>query len=226
MNVAARPVDSRSTADWVEQSLRESIIELELRPGMRLSEQEIAEWLSVSRQPVREALIALARSRLIEISPKRGSFVTKISVRKMTQARFVREAMETAVVRRACVTFDPWIRTSISAILERQEAARSARDLKRFRREDHNFHVALAEGSNCQLAWDVIDDIKAHIDRVCNLQLRKLSSLSNLIAQHRLIMAAVDAWHTDEAVEAMTDHLNGILNDLPQIEAENLDLFE
>lgn len=215
-----------TTAAQVERDLREAIIRLDLKPGSRLSEQEIADRLGVSRQPVREALIALGKSKLVEVRPKRGTVVVKISAREMMEARFVREAIETAVVRRACETFDPWVRTSITGILARQNAAMEAQDYNRFRREDEQFHMAIANGAGCGLAWNVIADIKAHIDRVCNLQLRKPDSMANLIAEHRKIMEAVDARNAERAVKAMQDHLNGILSDLPQIEAENLELFE
>lgn len=215
-----------SSAFQVERDLREAIIRLELLPGTRLSEQEIADRLGVSRQPVREALIALAKSKLVEVRSKRGTYVVKISAREMMEARFVREAIETAVVRRACMTFDPWVRTSIDAILKRQAAAREAQDYNRFRREDEQFHMALASGAGCAMAWSVIADVKAHIDRVCNLQLRKPDSMGTLIAEHHTIIAAIDARDADRAEAAMAAHLEGIISDLPQIEAENLELFE
>lgn len=215
-----------STAAQVEQDLREAIIRLELKPGTRLSEQEIADSMGVSRQPVREALIALARSRLVEVQPKRGTMVVKISARHMMEARFVRESIETAVVRRACASFDPFVRESVEAILARQIVAREAGDHPRFRREDEQFHMAIARGAGCAMAWSVIADIKAHIDRVCNLQLRKPDSMAGLIAEHQAIMAAIDARDPDRAVAAMQGHLAGILSDLPKIEAEHPDLFE
>lgn len=215
-----------TTASQVERDLREAIIRLDLRPGTRLSEQEIADRLGVSRQPVREALIALGKSKLVEVRSKRGTVVVKISAREMMEARFVREAIETAVVKRACETFDPWVRTTITSILARQITARDAQDYDRFRREDEQFHLALANGAGCGLAWSVISDIKAHIDRVCNLQLHKPESMARLIAEHEAIIVAIDARDPARAVDAMRAHLNGILSDLPQIEAENLDLFE
>jgi DNA-binding GntR family transcriptional regulator len=58
-----------SAAGRVEAELRRAIIALELPPGTRLSEQEIALKYGVSRQPVREALIALARTRLVDVQP-------------------------------------------------------------------------------------------------------------------------------------------------------------
>ena len=55
-----------SMAMRIEQQLLREIVSLELPPGTRLSEQEIAERYGISRQPVREALIALARARLAQ----------------------------------------------------------------------------------------------------------------------------------------------------------------
>ena len=218
--------ETESTAMRVEHSLKESIVRLELLPGTRLSEQEIANNLGVSRQPVREALISLARSKLVEVRSKRGSYVVKISARDMMEARFVREALETAIVRRACTSFDPFVRASIEAILERQQNACDDDDLIKFRLEDQQFHLALATGSGCPMAWDVIADIKSHIDRVCNLQLRKLDSMAGLLEEHRAIIKAIDSRDPELAVQCMQSHLNGILSDLPKIEADNRELFE
>jgi len=221
-----RPEAGASAASQVERDLREAIIRLELKPGARLSEQEIADRLGVSRQPVREALIALGKARLVEVLPKRGTVVVKISAREMMEARFVRAAIETAVVRRACEQFDPWMRTTIDGILARQRAAGDAQDYNRFRREDEQFHLAIAVGAGCGMAWSVIADVKAHIDRVCNLQLREPDSMKKLIAEHQAIVDAIDARDADRAVTAMQTHLNGILNDLPRIEAEYFELFK
>lgn len=223
---AAKSETSETTALQVERDLREAIIRLELQPGARLSEQEIATRLGVSRQPVREALIALGKSRLVEIRPKRGTVVVRISARQMMEARFVREAIETAVVKRAAQNFDSWTRAKITAILARQQAAADADDHNQFRREDEQFHMAIADGAGCGLAWSAIADIKAHIDRVCNLQLRRPDSMKKLIAEHRAIISAVDEGDPDKAASAMQAHLNGILADLPQIEADNRSLFE
>lgn len=217
---------SASTALQVERDLREAIISLDLKPGARLSEQEIADQLRVSRQPVREALIALARANLVEVRPKRGTIVVKISARKMMEARFVRAAIETAVVRRACENFDPWARSTIDGNLARQRAACAIGDYTSFRKEDEQFHIAIATGAGCGLAWSVIADIKAHVDRVCNLQLRKAESMPGLIAQHEKIVDAIDRRDAEAAVAAMSEHLNSILVDLPDIAASHPELFE
>jgi DNA-binding GntR family transcriptional regulator len=214
-----------SAAQRIENELRRLIIALELPPGSRLSEQDIAERHGVSRQPVREALIGLARTRLVEIQPQRGTTVVKISVRKMMEARFVREAIETAVVRRACASFDQQSRERINDLLEMQEHAARRDDHDSFQRYDELFHIALAEGAGCPLAWEAVQDIKAHMDRVCQLTLPNPEAMLPLIDQHRTIVAAIDARDEDAAAEAMRHHLTEILRTLPRVEAEHPDLF-
>ena len=97
---------SDSAAQQIEQALRRAIVTLELPPGMRLSENEVALRYGVSRQPAREALIALAKIGLVRVLPQSGTVVVKLSIRQMMQVRFTREALETAIVRRACERFD------------------------------------------------------------------------------------------------------------------------
>ena len=215
-----------SAAQRVESELRRAIIAMELPPGARLSEQDIALRHGVSRQPVREALISLAKTRLVEVVPQRGTVVVKISVKKMMEVRFVREAIETAVVRRACEDFDPRARLRIDDLIHLQDKVARRDDHFAFQRYDEQFHIALTEGAGCPLAWQAVADIKAHMDRVCQLTLPGTQAMLPLVEQHRAIVAAIDARDGDAAVAAMHLHLTEILRALPRLEAEHADIFE
>lgn len=215
-----------SIARLIELEIRKAIVTLAMKPGAPLSEQEIAVRYGVSRQPVREAFIALARSGLVEVLPRRGTFVVKISVERMLEARFVRESLESAVVRRACERFDARVRTRIDFHLEAQELAASAGEHYEFQRADEAFHSAIAEGAGCPSAWTVIEDLKAHMDRVCHLTLPLASSLPGLIDQHRLILAAIDRRDADGAEAALRSHLSEILRALPTVQRDHRDLFD
>lgn len=209
---------TETVAQRVEQEIRKAIVTLEFLPGTPLSEKELAERYGVSRQPVREALIALARAELVEIRSRRGTRVVRISADRMRQARFVRESLESAVVRRACEGFDPDVRRRIDAILAAQEVHAAAHAHYLFQREDQAFHAALAEGAGFPTAWEALTDIKAHIDRVCHLTLPMPETLPHLVEQHRAVMAAIDARDPDAAEAAMRAHLSEILQALPEVE--------
>jgi GntR family transcriptional regulator, rspAB operon transcriptional repressor len=214
-----------SAAERVEAALRRSIIALDVLPGTRLSEQEIAARHGVSRQPVREAFIGLSRTRLVEVRPQRGTVVAKISVPQLMQARFVREAIETAVARRACAVFDPASRRRIDDLLAVQAEAAARGDHAGFRRADALFHAALAEGAGCALAWEAVQDVKAHLDRACRLTLSGAAAMLPLVDQHRAVVAALDARDPDAAAAAMQHHLSEIVRALPKAEALYPHLF-
>ena len=219
------PVVQGSAAQRIESELRRLIIALELPPGSRLSEQDIAERHGVSRQPVREALIGLARTRLVEIQPQRGTVVVKISVRKMMEARFVREAIETAVVRRACSSFDRQSRERIDDLLEMQDNAARRDDHAAFQRYDELFHIALAEGAGLPAGLGggaghqgpYGPGVPAHPPRP-----RSDAAPDRSASRHRRRHRRRDE---DAAAEAMRRHLTEILRALPRVEAEHPELF-
>ncbi len=217
---------SQSATSWVAERLRQAIISMEFPPGTRLSEGEVATRYDVSRQPVREALISLSRIGLIQVLPQRGTLVTKISTRHMMQVRIAREALETAIVQRACERFDPIIRSSIDSILETQARAASEGDTLAIATADSQFHAALAAGADCEMIWQIVLDVKAHMDRVRHLTLQDRDSMRILVKQHQDIVDAIDARDPERAERAMRHHLLEILRDLPRVLAERADYFE
>ena len=92
---------SENARSYAVRVLLFNIINLELIPGSSVSENELSAELSVSRTPVREALIELSRMNLVEIQPQRGSYISKIDYNSVEESRFVRVVVENAVVKRA-----------------------------------------------------------------------------------------------------------------------------
>ena len=91
-----------SGRDYALRIIKENIIRLELEPGSSISDREIAACLSLSRTPVREALLELAKSKVVDIYPQKGSVVSLIDYELVEEAYFVRNVLESAVVELAC----------------------------------------------------------------------------------------------------------------------------
>ena len=68
--------------------------------------------------------------------------------------------------------------------------------------------MALSAGAGCPMAWRTVEDIKAHMDRVCVLTLPAPDAMLPLVEQHRAIIAAIDAQDPDRAEQAMRHHLS------------------
>jgi GntR family transcriptional regulator, rspAB operon transcriptional repressor len=218
---------SVSAARQIEQSLRTQIISFELPPGTRLSEQEIAFKFGISRQPVREALIALAKAELVSIIPQRGTTVVKISSDRMFQARFIREQIEVGVVRHAAEKgIDLHAANELAVLIRKQTSALKREDIREFKALDEAFHESLSRVSGLEIAWKTIGDIKSHIDRACYLTLTDATTMKPLVGQHKAILDAVIGRNPDAAEQAMRHHLTDILRTMPAIIANNIDYFE
>lgn len=215
-----------SIAPQVLRLLREAIIRGELPPGRRLSEAEIARRFGVSRQPVREAFIKLQEAGLLSILPQRGTAVQRISLDQVLGARFVREAVEVAVVRAAAEARPARLAERLGALIAAQEAAAARQDPVDFLRLDEAFHRALAEAIGRGFAWTALEPIKAQMDRARFLSFEGATPLPDLIRQHRAIADAIAAGAPDAAEAAMRAHLREILSSLPRMAEAHPDYFE
>lgn len=208
------------------QILRQAIIEMRLKPGEALSEKEVALRYGVSRQPVREAFIKLAEAGLLQVLPSRGTYVVKISVREVLNARFVREAIECALVRSAAELIDAAGVARIEQLVADQKAAAEAGDSARFYALDEAFHRAIADCVECDPALRVVESARAQTDRVRYLSLPDASPLALLIAQHEAILDAIKARDPERAEAAMRTHLREILSALPRLAERFPDVFD
>ena len=208
------------------RALREAIFAGQMVPGTPLSEKEVSEMFQVSRQPVREAFIKLVETGVLQVLPQRGTLVKRISPRKVREGRFIREAIETAVVRKAAVAITDEQLQALADNLRDQKLAAKSNDTAAFLVLDEAFHYGIAQAIDCTAAWEAIQDIKAQMDRVRYLSLPDVSPLDLLIRQHAKILAALKAHDASAAEDAMRRHLREILVSLGPIAARNPDWFD
>ncbi|MCX8956489.1 GntR family transcriptional regulator [Erwinia psidii] len=206
--------------------LRQDIVTCAVPPGSLLSEKEVSARFSVSRQPVREAFIKLAEADLVQVLPQRGTFVRKISARRVADGRFIREAVEVAVVRRAATEATTSALALIEHNLTLQHMAAERHDSQAFLLLDDAFHRLIAQSINCELAWETVENIKAAMDRVRFLTLSKVSPPERLIEQHQSIYQALLTRDPDAAEMALRSHLQEIIFSITPIAEQNSDWFE
>jgi DNA-binding GntR family transcriptional regulator len=92
-------VDRSLLRDDVYRRLRDAIVDGTFQPGEQLKDGELAEWLGVSRTPVREALLRLGASGLVVALPGRSTRVSSIDAQAVRDARDVIAAMHELAVR-------------------------------------------------------------------------------------------------------------------------------
>ncbi len=215
-------IDRRmSVAVQVFDSIRRDIVDATLPPGAPLSEHALSQRFGVSRTPVREALLRLAEEGLVQIVPQVGTFVTKISLAKVYEAQFIREALECAAIqtaaRSACLDVN-----LLQDIINDQRAAAAAVDTKAFYAADEALHAAIAAASGYPRVWSVALNEKLQLDRVRMLDVSQRPDLVELVAQHSAIVDALIDKDPRAAEAAMRAHLHDVFARLtPLIESHH-----
>ena len=218
------PILRPSVTDAVFDEIHRQILSLDLPPGTRMSEVDVARAMGVSRQPVRDAFWRLSVLGFLAIRPQRATVVSPISERAVMQARFIRSAIEAETVRVACDRLTDADMDALQAVLDMQKAAVEARDPHAFHALDDRFHREICERSGKGFAWDIIREQKAHMDRVRLLSLSFASQEAYF--EHLRVMAALRARDAAAAMAEMHAHLSRIKQQIRRIRAENEAYFE
>ncbi len=144
-----RSIDIQSTQDSVVKAIQSAIFNGELKLGQRIMEEELAATFQISRATVREALRRLEQVGLVQIKPRRGTFVTRLTLREVERTCRLRAALEGLAARYASerLADDDW--RAIKHILSEMKIAAETSDLTAFIKLDRKFH---------ELIWMLADD--------------------------------------------------------------------
>jgi len=201
---------------------------MELQPGQLISETALAQQFGVSRTPVREALIQLSNIGFVEVLPQRGTYVTKLSMAKIFEAQFIREALEVAVVSNLA-GFEEELRNQVvgecEKIVNEQKEASADDDSLAFQNLDDKFHQSLAIFTHHLRTAELIEAEKAHMDRVRNLSLHMSGQYKRVLNQHAAIIKAIKSGSPDKAATAMSVHLQDVFTVLELIPKEHPEYF-
>ena len=212
-----------SVTDQVFEELQRRILSLDLTPGTKVSEVEIARAFGVSRQPVRDAFFRLSQLGFLEIRPQRATVITPISEAAVLRARFVRAALELACLKAAGALISEPHLQHLESLLDHQKSAVEADDRQRFHDLDDAFHRALCDIAGHGHVWSLIREQKAHMDRVRFLSIA--SSARTALDDHVRIVRALKAGEPQAAETVLSTHLDRISGVLRTIRTENPDFF-
>lgn len=214
------------TPKQVFDFLRDQIISMELVPGQKISENSLAERFGVSRTPIREAIVTLVNLGFVEVRPQRGTFVSKLSMKKIVEARFIREALEVAIASYVAKNHTPQLIRQCEEILRLQQETIVADDALAFQNLDDAFHQKLADFTQFERAGILIKSEKAHMDRVRNLSLQEFGGqYDKMLAQHSDILEAIKQSDSERACELTRIHMQEVLNTLETVEITHPDFF-
>lgn len=189
--------------DEVYARLCDAIVDGTFGPGEQLRDNEIAHWLGVSRTPVREALLRLARTGLVISTPGKSTVVAGLEPQTVRDAQEVVTALHELAVR----TATPYIRPSDLETMRRAnlkfEAALAAGDAEEAIRADDELHAVPVTVTANLAIGAVLEQFMPVLRRAERLRFGSLSGRRSVTWHDRLIKA-LEAGDADAAAEAST----------------------
>jgi DNA-binding GntR family transcriptional regulator len=213
-----------SVTEEIHDQLFRRLVAMDLQPGQKISETEVAQQYDVSRQPVRDAFYRLSQQGLLRIRPQRATVVTHISIPALHRARFIRVALEKEVMLEATKRLSEKSVERLETLIERQREALAKGSDPEFYIWDEAFHAELCDIAGQPEVWELICDTKAPADRVRFLGLE--FNRDPAIQDHLDLIAAMSAGDGASAANCVDIHLSRIIGALPRIQANHPACFK
>jgi len=191
---------SRQAYFAVRRAIRDGIVV----PGQVYSELQLARQLGVSRTPVREALIELAREGAVDKLPQRGFRVRTVEQPERREVFRLRTLIESYVVGQLAKTATPDDVRRLSAILDSQE---NSDDLGAFLDIDEEFHLTLAELAGLERSRQILLALRPVVWLSGAAALATSERSSQVIEEHRSVVESVRTGDGAAARKAIQHHI-------------------
>ncbi|MPQ30290.1 GntR family transcriptional regulator [Clostridium estertheticum] len=199
--------------NYTYRVLRSNIIDLNLKPGESISENEIANNLNVSRTPVREAFSLLVSEQLLEIYPQKGTQVSYIDLKRVEDARFMRLKLEQAVIELACKDFQESYLFDLESNINQQQFCVLKKNYTAAFNLDNSFHELIFKGCKKERIFNAIHFMNGDFDRIRALNLISSMNMDLVVAQHKGIIDAIKAKDSELGIKIVGEHLSKVNDD-------------
>jgi len=201
----------RQSVESIAQDIATAILERRLPPGTWLREEALGRVYAVSRTKVRAALVMLAKDKLIENIPDKGSFVSQPSVEEAREVFSVRRILEAEVVRLFMARAKPRDYQLLAEHIQFERQALHVRSASSTVRERllGDFHVVLAEAAGNRTLSDLVRELVARSSLIAMLY-HTSNDPQCSSDEHEELLQLCRSGNAEAAVEGMRAHLSRI----------------
>ena len=196
---------AKNTANLIADALRSAILQGKLQSGQSLRQDEIANEFSVSKIPVREALVQLQGEGLVDLIPSRGALVSKLDYAQVAEIYVMRIALEPVALRQAIPNLKETDLLKAAAILDQID---NESDMSKWAELNWEFHATLYHVSNLPRLIHTTQTLHNNVARYLLLNYLDKDYLQESQNQHREILALCRDGNADGAVQKLIDHLS------------------
>ena len=210
------PLDRTDLTERTYAVLKDRILTRRLEPGARISVPEISAALGVSRTPVTDALKRLATEGLVEIIPRRGTFVTGLSASDVGELFDIRLLIEEHAVEG--IVASGRSAEYLQAVSEPMSRMRRAMvdddygDYETFVSGDRELHMAMVEMTHNQRLLEIYTDLNVHIQVSRAHYLESVENARQAYQEHEAILDGFRAESAEQVIAALRSHVSHVKN--------------
>nr|WP_245396308.1 GntR family transcriptional regulator [Jiella sonneratiae] len=202
-----RPPAGRVKSAEIRDILEQEIATGERHAGERLDEQAVAARFGVSRTPVREAINQLASAGLVALIPNRGAFVRETGLGELVEMFEVMAELEAMAGRLAARRVDPKRRVQLAEALAACQSAAERNESDAYYYENERFHEAIYDACGNGFLAAEARRLHQRLKAFRRLQLRVPHRMRQSLAEHRRIVAAIEAGDGETAEAELKSHI-------------------
>lgn len=191
----------------IKNKIENKIINNEFSSGEKLDEAELAKLFNVSRTPIREALRNLESSQLVTIIPKKGAYVSEISVQKLIEIFEVIAELESLCAKLASRRISDENIVKLQKALELCEKAYSENNIDKYFIENLHFHKVIYKSSHNDFLISQMANLASRLLPFRRIQLKVKNRMTSSLEEHRKITKAILEGKEKEAQELMRSHV-------------------
>ena len=210
--------------------IKNRIIDLTYPPNTLIKEETLAEEYKISRTPVRSVISRLVQRGLLVVKPKKGTYVSRISIKMIDNDAYIRQAVECKIIEDAIKNITPEDVDILKGILAEQEEIAnmepSIEKSKLFNDNDNAFHIEIFRIAGHQNLWQDLVNSTINFDRVRIMSnLRSVPDVKKVYQYHCEIVKYLEEKNVEKAKEAFIDHIGIALNKIEQVKEKYRDYF-
>lgn len=189
------------------ETLRDAIRRGILEPGERLMEVQLADELGISRTPVREAIRKLEQEGYVIMMPRRGTYVSDVSVSDVKEIFEIRSALESLATGLAARRIEPEELETLQNLLIEIEGYIKKNDIDKIVETDIKFHGLLYQVSRNERLVAIISNLKEQLARFRTLSMSYPGRLQETLEEHSDMVEAIANGDVSAARDAAEHHM-------------------
>ena len=190
----------KSIVETAVEELERQILNRELKPDQRITEESLIKKWKISRSSLREAFRILEGQGFVSREPRRGVRVTNITPQSLREIYQVRAALEGLTLQLAVEENDPMVVLKLKDFLKKMEGKTAKGDRKAFHKLNMQFHETLIRASKNEYLIKILSPINKLVERF-RAELFISQGVEKSLANHTEIVLAFEIGDPEAAGE-------------------------